>query len=272
MAIFPLGWTVWESLHRHDLRMPWLGKPFVGIDNYTAVLGDERFREAVLHTAFFTGATVTLEILLGLFLALSLNRAFRGLNAARAAMLVPWALPTVVAALVWRFMFESDTGLVNGVLTALGVLEQPLVWFARAGAAWIPLIAADVWKTTPFVALLILAALQNIPDDLYQAASIDGASPWRQTLHITLPLLRPALLVALIFRTLDAFRVFDLVYAMTGGGPGTSTEPIALYTFNALFQDLRFGYASALAVLVFVITAALVAIYVRLLGAPLEER
>jgi ABC-type sugar transport system permease subunit len=143
------------------------------------------------------------------------------------------------------------------------------VWFIQPAAAWVPIILADVWKTTPFVALLLLAGLQNIDVSLYEAARIDGASAWRQFRHVTLPLLKPAILVALIFRTLDAFRVFDLIYALTGGGPGTSTEPIALYTFNVLLQNLQFGYGSALSVIVFLVTFSLALVYIRFLGAEL---
>ncbi len=246
VAIFPLGWTVWESLHRHDLRMPWLGKPFVGLGNYDAIARDDRFCSALGHTAFFTTVSVALELVLGLFLALAMNRAFRGRGAVRASILVPWSIPTVVAALLWRFLFDSE-------------------WFVDATAAWVPIVLADVWKTTPFVALLLLAGLQNIPHELYEAASVDGARPLLQLRRVTLPLLRPALLVALIFRTMDAFRVFDLVYVLTGGGPGTATEPIALYTFNALFQNLRSGYASALSVIVFAITFGIALLYIRAL-------
>jgi ABC-type sugar transport system permease subunit len=269
VALFPLLWTVWESLHLHDLRMPWLGKPFIGLDNYVEALKDPRFWSALGHTLFFAAASVGLELLLGLMLALALNRAFRGRGVVRAAVLVPWAIPTVVSALLWRFMFEGQHGIVNSALVRLGAVRQPIVWFIDPHAAWVPVILADVWKTTPFVALLLLAGLQNIDASLYEAARIDGASPWRQFRHVTLPLLQPAILVALIFRTLDAFRVFDLVYALTGGGPGTSTEPIALYTFNALLQNLQFGYGSALSVIVFLLTFSLALVYIRVLGAEL---
>jgi ABC-type sugar transport system permease subunit len=269
VALFPLLWTVWESLHLHDLRMPWLGKPFIGLDNYVEAFKDPRFWSALGHTLFFAATSVGLELLLGLVLALALNRAFRGRGVVRAAVLVPWAIPTVVSALLWRFMFEGQHGIVNSALVHLGVLRQPIVWFIDPHAAWVPVILADVWKTTPFVALLLLAGLQNIDASLYEAARIDGASAWRQFRHVTLPLLRPAILVALIFRTLDAFRVFDLVYALTGGGPGTSTEPIALYTFNALLQNLQFGYGSALSVIVFLLTFSLALVYIRVLGAEL---
>ena len=272
VALFPLFWTLWESLHLHDLRMPWLGEPFVGLANYAEALRDPRFWSALGHTVFFAVTSVGLELLIGLWLALALNRAFRGRGLVRAAVLVPWAIPTVVSALLWRFMFEGQHGIVNTALLNLGLMGEPRVWFIDPLAAWVPVILADVWKTTPFVGLLLLAGLQNIDASLYEAARIDGASPWRQFRHVTLPLLQPAILVALIFRTLDAFRVFDLIYALTGGGPGTSTEPIALYTFNALLQNLRFGYGSALSVIVFLLTFGLALIYIRLLGAELTGR
>lgn len=265
VALFPLLWTVWESLHLHDLRMPWLGQPFIGLANYVEAAGDPRFRSALGHTLLFTVATVTLELVLGCALALAMNRAFRGRGLVRAAILVPWAIPTVVSALLWRFMFEGRAGILNRLFA------EPPVWFIHPLLAWIPVILADVWKTTPFVALLLLAGLQNIDASLYEAARIDGASAWRQFRHVTLPLLKPAILVALIFRTLDAFRVFDLIYVMTGGGPGTSTEPIALYTFNSLLQNLRFGYGSALSVIVFLVTFLLALGYIRFLGAGLTE-
>ncbi|MGH7507939.1 MAG: carbohydrate ABC transporter permease [Gemmatimonadales bacterium] len=269
VALFPLLWTVWESVHLHDLRMPWLGKPFVGIANYVEAFRTPRFWDALGHTAFFAGASVALELMIGLWLALALNRAFRGRGLVRAAVLVPWAIPTVVSALLWRFMFEGQHGIVNSALVSAGILGEPVVWLIQPAAAWVPVILADVWKTTPFVALLLLAGLQNIDSSLYEAARIDGASAWRQFRHVTLPLLKPAILVALIFRTLDAFRVFDLIYALTGGGPGTSTEPIALYTFNVLLQNLQFGYGSALSVIVFAVTFGLALLYIKFLGAEL---
>jgi ABC-type sugar transport system permease subunit len=269
VALFPLVWTLWESIHLHDLRMPWLGRPFVGIDNYVEAFADPRFRDALGHTAFFAVTSVTLELVIGLWLALALNRAFRGRGLVRAAVLIPWAIPTVVSALLWRFMFEGQHGIANTVLVELGVLREPVVWFIQPVAAWVPVVLADVWKTTPFVALLLLAGLQNIDASLYEAARIDGASAWRQFRYVTLPLLKPAIVVALIFRTMDAFRVFDLIYALTGGGPGTSTEPIALYTFNVLLQNLQFGYGSALSVIVFLITFGLALLYIRFLGAEL---
>ena len=265
VGLLPLLWTLWESLHRHDLRFPWQGRPFVGLDNYVALLGSARFWSSLAHTAIFVVLTVTAEVTLGMVLALALHRVARGRAPLRATVLLPWAIPTVVAALVWQFMF-ADAGVVNAALAGAGVIDRPLAWFSQALLAWIPLVLADVWKTTPFVALLLLAGLQNIDQRLYEAARTDGASAWQQLVHVTLPLLRPALLVVLVFRTLDAFRVFDLVYVLTGGGPGTATEPVALYTFASLLQHLRFGYGSAVAVVVFAVAFALALLYVRLLG------
>jgi ABC-type sugar transport system permease subunit len=254
VALFPLGWTIWESLHLHDLRMPWLGRPFVGLDNYVEVLHDGRFWGAMSHTVWFAAAGVSLELVVGCVLALAMNRTFRGRTLVRLSSLIPWAIPTVVAALVWRFMFEGLEG-----------------WLADDTRAWVPIILADAWKETPFVALLLLAGLQGIDPALYEAARIDGASAWRQFRHVTLPLLAPAIMVALIFRTMNAFRVFDLIYVLTGGGPGTATEPISLYTFNSLMQNLRFGYGSTLSVLVFLVTFAFALGYIRLLGRGLTE-
>lgn len=266
VALVPLAWTAWESLHRHDLRMPWLGRSFVGLDNYQELLRTPRFWWSLAHTAFFAAASVTLELLLGLALALAMQRAGRGRILIRAAVLVPWALPTVVAALLWRFLFQSDAGVVNAILMAVGAVDRPVVWLAGAATSWVPVILADVWKTTPFVALLLLAGLQGIDPALYEAAAIDGAGRWRTLTRVTLPLLRPAILVALVFRTLDAIRVFDLVYVLTGGGPGTATEPVALYTFSVLLQNLRFGYGAALSVTIFAVAFVLAMVYVRLLG------
>jgi ABC-type sugar transport system permease subunit len=256
VAIAPMVWTIWESLHLHDLRMPWLGQPFIGVDNYAEAAGDPRFRDSVLHTVVFVLASVTLELTLGLVFALAMSRALRGRALIRVVVLASWAVPTVVAALVWRFIFEG--------------LE--FAWFIDPVLAWVPIVLADAWKMTPFVALLLLAGLESIDPSLYDAARIDGASAWRQFREITLPLLRPALLVAVLFRALDAFRVFDVIYVMTGGGPGTSTEPVSLYTFNTILQHLRFGYGSALSVMIFLATFLLALVYIRLVGRNLLEQ
>jgi ABC-type sugar transport system permease subunit len=224
--------------------MPERGTPFVGGAHYAALAGDGRFWTSLVHTAFFTVVTVALELVLGLALALVLQR----VRAIRAVAILPWALPTVVVALLWRFLFE------------------PGGWLIDPTAAWFPLILADVWKTTPFVAILHLAGLQNIDPSLYDAAATDGAGRWQQLVHVTLPMLKPTILVVLIFRSLDAFRVFDLIYVLTGGGPGTATEPVSLLAFDTLLRDLQFGRGAAIALVIFAITAGLAVLYARLLG------
>jgi ABC-type sugar transport system permease subunit len=251
VALFPLAYTLWESLHLHDLRMPWRGRPFIGLDNYAEALSDARFWDALAHTALFALLTVSLELVLGLALALLLNRSFAGRGLARTLALLPWAMPTVVVALVWRFLFEP-AGAADTLLLAAGAERAPL-----------PIVLADVWKTTPFVALLLLAGLSAIDPALYEAARIDGAGPLQRLWHVTLPGLLPALLVAIIFRSVDALRVFDLIFVLTSGGPGTATEPLSMYSFVALLRNLRFGYGSALAVIVFILTLGLALAFMR---------
>ena len=271
VALVPVAATLWEALHRHDLRLPWLGRPFIGVGNFAEALGDPRFRVAILHTVGFASVSVPLELALGLALALTMHSAVRLRTIVRVAALLPWAIPTVVAALVWRFMFDAQAGVLNASLQGAGLLGPTFDWFVDPLAAWVPIIAADVWKTTPFVAVLLLAGLQTIDHALYEAAGVDGASSTRQFLTITLPLLRPALIVAGAFRALDALRLFDLAYVVTGGGPGTATEPLSLYAFTALLQRLRFGYGSALSVTVFLLTFAFALVCVRTLGRSLTE-
>jgi ABC-type sugar transport system permease subunit len=244
--------TLYESLHARDLRTPWRGHPFVGLDNYAALLESARFWGALGRTALFVAVSVSLELLLGLAVALLLDRSFGGRGAARATALLPWAIPTVMTALIWRLMFEPGGG-------GAAALTDPI-------GAWVPLVLADVWKTTPFVALLLLSGLSTLDPRLDEAARLDGAGFAQRLFHVTLPGIRHALLVALVFRTLDAFRVFDLVYVLTGGGPGTATEPLALFTFSVLLQNLRFGLGSALSVVIFLIGFALALAYTRLLG------
>jgi ABC-type sugar transport system permease subunit len=256
VAVVPLAATIWESLHRHDLRMPWLGFAFVWLANYREAFADPRLLGALGHTVAFAVASVTIEIVAGTALALALDGLVRGRALARVLILMPWALPTVVGALVWRFMFERYGG---------------GAWLSDPIRAWAPIILGDAWKSTPFVALLVLAGLQAIDPALHEAARMDGAGPWRRFRSVTLPLLRPALTVAVVFRMLDAFRVFDFVYVLTGGGPGTATEVLSLYAFTSIFQDLRFGYGSALSVITFCVTGLFALAYIRALAPGREE-
>lgn len=272
MALGPLVATIWESLFSHDLRLPWLGRTFIGLGNYTEAASDARFRQALAHTVGFTVTTVAIELVLGLLLALMLDVLLRFRGFARVLVLLPWALPTVVAALIWRLMFADQAAPAAELLDWVVPGSSRVDWLAGPHSAWVPIVLAEVWKTTPFMALLLLAGLQGIDRTLDDAARLDGASALQRFRHITLPLLRPAIVVALIFRTLDALRVFDLVFVLTGGGPGTSTEVVSMYAFTSLLQNLRFGYGSALSVIVFVIGFSLALGYVRMLEPVREAR
>jgi ABC-type sugar transport system permease subunit len=254
VALMPIAATIWEASHQHDLRLPWLGMPFIALGNVQEAFSDPRVSAAALKTVGFAAISVPLELGLGLALALVMQHLTRARGLMRVATLMPFAIPTVVAALIWRFIVES---------TNLGTATE---LFAGSVTAWIPIIVADVWKTTPFVALLLLAGLQGIDEEIYDAARMDGAHALRQLATITLPLLAPALVVAAAFRALDALRVFDLPFVMTGGGPGTATEPLSLYAFIVLMQRLRFGYGSALSVMVFGLALLVAIASVRLLG------
>jgi ABC-type sugar transport system permease subunit len=265
VSLVPIAATTWEALHLHDLRLPWLGTPFIGVGNFVEAANDPRFGAALVHTVAFAVISVPLELMLGLALAVMMHSAVRGRALIRVSALLPWAIPTVVAALLWRFMFEARTGILAASFQTLGLVGPAFDWFVHPLAAWIPIVAADVWKTTPFVAILLLAGLETIDPALGEAAQIDGAGPVRSFITITLPLLMPALVIAAAFRMLDALRLFDLAYVITGGGAGTSTEPLSLYAFIALMQRLRFGYGSALSVTVFVLTFAFALVWVRAL-------
>jgi multiple sugar transport system permease protein len=240
VAAYPLLAVLWLSLRR---RMPVFAiDRFVGLSNFLYMLHDSRFWNALANTAYFTAVSVALELVLGLALALGLRRAFPGRGLVRTALLVPWVVPTVVASKMWAWMLAPEVGLVNRLLG-----RPDIDWLGSPALAIHAAIAVDVWKTTPFVALLLGAALEMIPADLYRAARVDGAGPLRTFREVTLPLLGPAILVTLLFRTLDAFRVFDSIFVLTGGGPANTTETLSIYAYKVLFQTLQFGYGSALA-------------------------
>ena len=269
-SLAPIAATVWEAVHLHDLRLPWLGRPFIGLGNFVEAAQDPRFTDALLRTIAFAAVTVPVELGFGLALAMLMHTATRGRGLIRLAVLLPWAIPGVVAALIWRFMFDAQAGVLTVPLHQLGVTGQSFDLFVHPLAAWVPIGAADVWKTTPFVAILLLAGLQSIDPALDEAARIDGAGAWRRFVTITLPLLRPVIIVAAAFRLLDALRLFDVAYVLTGGGPGTATETLSLYAFTALMQRLRFGYGSALSVTVFLLTLLASLLWVRALGRSLS--
>jgi ABC-type sugar transport system permease subunit len=269
VALIPIAATAWEALHAHDLRLPWIGRPFIGVSNFVEAGRDHRFIEAMGHTVLFALVSVPIELAVGLALAVIMHTAVRGRALVRVTALLPWTIPTVVAAIVWRFMFDPQSGVLTDLLRSAGLIAASFDWFVHPLAAWLPIVAGDVWKTTPFVAILLLAGLQTIDPSLDEAAQMDGAGPVRRFVTITLPLLRSAIVVAAAFRMLDALRLFDLAYVLTGGGPGTATESLSLYAFVVLMQRLRFGYGSALSVTVFLLTFVFALIWIRTMGRTL---
>jgi len=264
-AFYPIGYTVYLSLHRIILGLPGLGQPFVGLENYHQLLNDPTALASLVRTLVFVLVSTSFELLFGLVIALVIHRRFRGRGMVRAAVLVPWAIPTVVASQLWRFLFNDNYGLINFLLFGTDTASYR-AWLAQPLSAFGAIVIADVWKTSAFAALLILAGLQTIPDELYEAATLDGAGKWYQFTRITLPLLRPALLVALLFRTMDAFRVFDLVFVMTQGGPADATNVLQFYGYKKLFAEGQVGYGSTISVLVMVLTLAVCLLYMRTLA------
>ena len=260
VAIYPLGKTIYYSFTNQEFLQGIEPTKWVGLDNYRTPWHDTIFRNAVWETIKFTLITVGFEFVLGMIIALVVNSSFKGRGAMRAVMLVPWAIPTVVAAQMWKWMFDDVYGVINDAGVRLHILSHSHAWISEPSTALASVCAVDIWKTTPFVALLLLAGLQVIPSDLYEAASVDGASKLQQFWRITLPLLRPAILVALIFRTLDALRVFDVFYVFFGNRPDTQT--MAIYAQSTIVGDGHVGYGSAISVAIFLIIAVFVIIYV----------
>jgi multiple sugar transport system permease protein len=267
VAAYPIGYAIWLSLTEYSVRVP--GKwRFAGFDNYTEAFGSTEFWDAVKNTFVFTGISVTLELAIGLGMAIAMHEAFKGRGLLRTVVLVPWAVLTVVSAITWRTLFEPNLGLAPVLLGKIGVGED-IVWLGQEGYAMAVMILADVWKTAPFMALLLLAGLQVIPDDVYDAAKVDGATTWQRFRRITIPLLMPAILVALIFRTLDALRIFDLPYVLTQGANGTTT--LSLIAHQELTANRLIGYGSALSVITFVIVMAVSFLYIRTVGGNIKS-
>ncbi|MEX1142479.1 MAG: sugar ABC transporter permease [Thermoleophilaceae bacterium] len=263
VAAYPIGYALWLSLNEYSVRVPGLSR-FAGFDNYTEAFSSPAFWDATLITFLFTGMSVGLELAIGLGMALAMHEAFRGRALLRTVVLVPWAVLTVVSAITWRTIFEPNLGLAPQLLDAVGLPGGDVVWLGQEGYSLAVMVLADVWKTAPFMALLLLAGLQVIPDDVYDAAKVDGANVWQRFQRITLPLLVPAMLVALIFRTLDALRIFDLPYVLTRGANNTTT--LSLLAHQELTSNRLIGYGSALSVLTFVIVMAVSFMYIRVVG------
>ncbi len=270
-ALYPAMDSLVLSLHRLYVSLPGLESSFIGFDNYAELFRDPAARQTFIVTLGFVVLSTALELLLGTGIALVIHERFTGRGGVRAAVLIPWAIPAVVASQMWRFLANDQYGALN--LMFFGDRTDAYVpWLADPWTAFGVLVAADVWKTSSFAGLLILAGLQSIPEETCDAARIDGAGAWQRFRHITLPLLKPALLAALLFRTIDAFRMFDLVFVMTQGGPGDATQVIQFYGYKTLFVEGRVGYGTAVSVTVFAATLLLSLAYLRAVGSTLLSR
>jgi multiple sugar transport system permease protein len=270
-SLYPISESFRLSFYRMILMLPWLGQKFVGWENYQDLLTDSVALHSLVTTLTFVAVTAPLEVILGLCMALVLNASFRGRGWLRAIVLIPWAIPTVVSSQMWRFIFNDRYGLFNFFLFA-DRTDLYLAPLADPSLAPVTIMIADVWKTSSFAALIILAGLQTIPGELYEAASVDGAGSWQRFRHVTLPLIKPSLLLALLFRTIDALRVFDLVFVMTQGGPADATNVLQFYGYKKSFGEGMIGYGSAIAVMVFVISLLLSLVYIRLIGTRVLEK
>jgi len=264
VTAYPIVYAIVLSLQQIDLRFPDEGG-FVGLDNYASVLSSNLWWTDVFNTVFLTVVSVSIELVLGMIIALVMHRAIFGRGAIRTAVLIPYGIITVVAAFSWQFAFAPDSGFVNN----LPLISDEMDWFGERFSSFAVIIMAEVWKTTPFMALLLLAGLVTIDSQLYEAAKVDGATAWQRFTRITLPLMKPAILVALLFRTLDAFRVFDTIFIMTAGAQ--DTESVSILGFNQLISRLNLGLGSAVSVLIFFCVLLIATFYVRILGTRVEE-
>lgn len=256
---YPIFRALWLGFFTENLSTD-LEPVFSGLDNYTRMAQDGRFWQSLGNTAVFTSVSLVIELILGLIIALTLDQAFRGRGWVRTIAILPWALPTALIALAWRWIFNGEYGVWNDLLMRIGIIANPVNWLGAPDWAMASVIAADVWKTTSFVAILLLAGLQSISQDLYEAHALDGAKPWQSFRQITLPLIAPQILIAMLFRFAQAFGIFDLIQVMTGGGPGGATEMVAIYIYATVMRYLDFGYGAALVVVTFLVLISVVAL------------
>lgn len=264
LVLYPIVYSFWLSLHAYNLRQPNRVR-FIGIDNYVTVLSSDQFWAATGNTAIFCAGSISLTVILGTLLALLLNESFPGRGILRAVMLLPWAVPPVVNGLIWQWLLDGQHGLINALLLGFGLVDSPQAWLSQTQSAMPALILAQAWNHVPFVAVVMLAALQTIPDELYDSAQIDGAGLIQRFIYVTLPWLSHALLLVLVTQTMVALRTFDIIYVLTGGGPGSATTVIAWLTYVTTFNLTDFGRGNAYAYIIAIITFCLSLLYIRLL-------
>lgn len=265
IVIVPLGRALWMSLFHIVLTRPGV-EPFVGLDNYIEQLTSPDFWDSSGRALYFTIASTGLELGLGLGLALLMDQPLRFRWLLRSIIILPWALPTIVNALMWRWIDNAEYGSLNALLTQTGIIHEYQPWLSNSDTAMWMIILADVWKLTPLCAILLLAGLQSVDREVVEVAQVDGAGPVRLFRHIILPLILPVVLVVLVLRTMEAFKVFDIIWIMTRGGPANSTQSVAIYAYQTAYQGFDFGRGSALGYMIALVIMVLAAIYLRLLG------
>jgi multiple sugar transport system permease protein len=264
VALFPIAYSFYTSLFDINLARP-LRRPFVGFDNYARMLLEQRIQTAILQTAIYTFMTVVATTLMALVVALYLNETFRGRRVLAVLLLVPWATPSVVNGLMWKWIYDSNYGVLNGLLKALGLIDNYVVWLADPDKTLLLIANAAVWKQMPLAAILLLVTMKSIPEDLYKAARVDGANHLQRFLHVTLPSLRPGLMLVLVYETMISIRHFDLFMILTQGGPGDASSTLSWQIYVETFRSLRFGTGSALAYLLALATLVLGFLLIRLL-------
>lgn len=263
VILYPLGMNLVMSFQKILMMKPYLGKPFIAFENYTKVLNDPTFWRAARNSLVWTTSSVSLQVLMGLGAAVLLNKAIKGRGVIRGLMLIPWITPGVVAAIVWKWMYDGQFGILNHILMSLSIIDKPLVWLGNIKTAFPAIIFSHAWKNFPFAAVMLLAAMQIIPRDLYEAADIDGASAWQKFHHITLARIRPTLYLTVLLTTIWTFNSFDTIWLMTEGGPSGTTDTLTTYVYKATFQAFNLGKAASIAVMMFLALLCLVIIYAR---------
>jgi multiple sugar transport system permease protein len=269
IVIYPIFSGVLLSFQEMRLNRPKLNG-FIGLEHYSELLQDPVFLKAAINTFWWVVFGIISQFMLGMITALALNRKLRGMQLARTLVLIPWFLPSVVAGNMWVLLLDSRLGVLNDIMVKLGILQSYKAWFADPNTAFPAALLVALWQGFPFFALLLLAGLQGIPEDLYEAASVDGATRWRQFLHITLPLLRPIIVAVVVLRVIGMVNSPDLIVILTNGGPGHSTELLSSYAFQTAYQSFDFGYAGALSVVMLIILMAFSVIYIRVSGITKE--
>lgn len=256
--LVPVLGTLYTSFFRDVTYLP---QTFTGLENYKKIIYEEDFWNSLFFTLSFTITAVFLEVVLGMVFALILNERFSGRGWLRAVVLIPWAIPTIVSAQMWKLIYDYNYGILNFIFSGFNLHTDKILWLGHSVSAFWAIVIAELWKTTPFVVIILLAGLQSIPEELYQQARIDGSSMWKRFWRITFPLVAPILVIALVFRTIDSIRIFDLVFILTGGGPHSSTETLSLLGYQYFLND--FGMGSAISIITFILAFVLSLLYIK---------